>query len=155
MTPAARKARNAAYLARTVFGVGIAVSLVANVLASKHTPIGIGVGLWTPLAFLLSMLMLEHIPVQGWTGIFRKLSIGFIALIAGWASYWHLVEVCQSAGADALTAHTLPLTVDVMMALASAGMKRKAAAPARRRTAARKAPAKAKAPARKLASVPA
>jgi hypothetical protein len=140
MTPAARKARNAAYLARTAFGAGVAVSLAANVLASAKTPIAIGVALWIPTAFLLSMALMEHIPMRGKAGVARKIAIGFIAAIAAWASYWHMVDVAQLGGADALTAHTLPLTVDAMMALASTAMKRKApATPARR--AARKAPA--------------
>jgi len=143
MTPTARKARNAAYLARFSFGVGVVVSLTANVLASAKNPVAIGVALWVPIAFLLSVAMLEHIPVKGKAGILRKVAIGFIAAIAAWASYWHLVEVAQMGGADVITAHALPLTVDAMMALASTAMKTKVAAPARR--AARKAPAARKA----------
>ncbi len=146
MTPAARKARNAAYLARTAFGAGVAVSLAANVMASPKNPVAIAVALWIPTAFLLSMALMEHIPMKGKAGLARKVAIGFIAAIAAWASYWHMVDVAQMGGADALTAHTLPLTVDVMMALASTAMKRKVVAtPARR---ARKAPAKATSPAK-------
>lgn len=139
MTPAARKARNAAYLSRSAFIIGVGVSLAANVIAAPKTPVAIGVALWIPLAFLLSVALLEHVPARGKSGLLRKFAIGFIAVIAAWASYWHLVEVAQMGGADVLTAHALPLTVDAMMALASTAMKRKVvAAPARR---ARKAPA--------------
>jgi hypothetical protein len=123
----------------------VVVSLAANVYASKHTPIGIAVGLWTPMAFLVSMALLENVPAKGLTGKLRFAAILFLALIAGWTSYWHLVSVCLDGGADVMTAHFLPLTVDVMMALAGPAMKAKAAVPARRRTAkpaARKAPAK-------------
>lgn len=140
MTPAARKARNAAYLARFSFASGVAVSLAANVIASDKNPVSIGVALWIPFAFLLSVAMLEQIPVKGRAGLARKIAIGFIAAIAAWASYWHLVEVATMGGADALTAHALPLTVDAMMALASTAMKAKAPAPARRAPAAKKAP---------------
>jgi hypothetical protein len=147
LTPAARKARLARLTARLAFGAGILVSLAANVYASKHTTIGIAVGLWTPVAFLVSMALLENVPARGLAGKIRFSAILFLALIAGWTSYWHLVEVALDGGADVLTAHFLPLTVDVMMALAGPAMKAKAAAPARRRT------RTAKAPVRKLRSV--
>lgn len=133
LTPAARKARTARMTSRSAFGIGVVVSLGANVMASAHTPLGIAVGLWTPIAFLVSMALMENVPVRGLAGKLRFTGILFLALIAGWTSYWHLVEVCQAAGADVLTSHLLPLTVDVMMVLASAGLKAKAAAPARRR----------------------
>lgn len=135
LTPAARKARTAKLTARTAFGAGVVVSLAANVYASQHNPIGIAVGLWTPVAFLVSMALLENVPAKGLTGKIRFTAIVFLAVIAGWTSYWHLVEVAADGGADVLTSHLLPLTVDVMMALAGSAMKAKAAAPARKRPA--------------------
>jgi hypothetical protein len=135
MTPTARKARNAKLTARATFTAGVIVSLAANVYASQHTPIGIAVGLWTPVAFLAAMALMENVPVKGLTGRIRFAAIAFLAAIAGWTSYWHLVEVAKAGGADALTAHLLPLTVDVMMALAGTALKAKAAAPARKRPA--------------------
>lgn len=138
MTPSARKARTARRTSTAVFATGVIVSLAANVYASEHTPIGIAVGLWVPVAFLLAMAMLENVPANGTKGKIRFAAILFLALVAGWTSYWHLVEVALDGGADQITAHLLPLTVDVMMALAGPGMKAKAAAPARRRSAAKK-----------------
>jgi hypothetical protein len=138
MTPSARKAQTARRTSAAAFGTGVAVSLAANVYASEHSPIGIAVGLWVPVAFLISMALLENVPVKGLAGKLRFAAILFLALVAGWTSYWHLVEVALDGGADQVTAHLLPLTVDVMMALAGPGMKRKAAAPARRRAAAKK-----------------
>lgn len=132
MTPAARKARNARVTSRFVFGTGVVVSLAANVYASEHSPIGIATGLWAPVAFLAGMAMMENVPAKGIAGKMRFAAMLFLVLIAGWTSYWHLVEVFTAGGADALTAHALPLTVDVMMALAGPGMKAKAVAPARR-----------------------
>lgn len=140
LSPAARKARTARLTSTATFGTGVIVSLAANVYASEHTPIGIAVGLWVPVAFLLAMAMLENVPAKGLKGQIRFAAILFLALVAGWTSYWHLVEVALDGGADTVTAHLLPLTVDVMMALAGPGMKRKAAAPARRRPTAKKAP---------------
>jgi len=150
LTPAARKARTAKITARATFAAGVIVSLAANVYASKHTPIGIAVGLWTPIAFLASMALLENVPARGLAGKLRFTAIAFLAAIAGWTSYWHLVDVCRDGGADFLTAHLLPLTVDVMMALAGTALKPKPAAPARKRTA-RKAPASNVRPIRKTA----
>lgn len=134
----ARKARTAKLTARATFSTGVIVSLAANVYASKHTPIGIAVGLWTPIAFLASMALLENVPAKGLAGKLRFTSIAFLAAIAGWTSYWHLVEVAKAGGADVLTAHLLPLTVDVLMAIAGTALKAKPAS----RPAARKRPAK-------------
>jgi hypothetical protein len=141
LSPAARKAQTAKLTARATFAAGVVVSLAANVYASKHTPIGIAVGLWTPVAFLASMALLENVPAKGLAGKIRFAAILFLAVIAGWTSYWHLVDVALDGGADVLTAHFLPLTVDVMMALAGTALKAKPAS----RPAARKRPA-AKAP---------
>ena len=142
LSPAARKARTARRTSAIAFGTGVAVSLAANVYASEHTPIGIAVGLWVPVAFLISMAMLENVPAKGKWGKVRFAAILFLALVAGWTSYWHLVEVAVDGGADAVTSHLLPLTVDVMMALAGPGMKAKTAAPVRRRATAKKPNAK-------------
>jgi apolipoprotein N-acyltransferase len=144
-TAAQRKAQTAIRTSKAVFGIGVAVSLAANVIAAEHTPIGIAVGLWIPIAFLLSMLMLENVPARGWKGKVRFAAMLVVAGIAGWTSYWHLVDVAEMGGADQVTAHLLPLTVDVMMALASQGMK-KATATVRRpaRKPAAKKPATAK-----------
>lgn len=138
-TPAARKARLSLWTSRGAFAVGVVVSLSANVVASQHTPLGIALGLWTPIAFLICMALLENVPAKGWQGWVRKIAIAFLAAIAGWVSYWHMVDVATMGGADWLTGHTIPLTVDVMIALASPGMKRKVAvATSRRRTPAKK-----------------
>ena len=147
-TAAQRKARNARITARAVFGLGLVVSLTANVAASEHTVWGIGTGIWAPVALLLALIMLENGSVHG---TWAKIAVGVLAGVAGWMSYWHLVEVLHLAGAtDPITVYLMPLTVDVLMALASPGMRAaRAATPARRRTAAKKRPA------RKLAAVPA
>jgi hypothetical protein len=142
LTPAARKARTARNTSRVVFGTGLVVSLAANVVASDHSVLGVASGLWAPLAFLLAMLMMENVPAKGAAGKARLVAMLFLALVAGWNSYWHLVEVFQMGGSDTLSAHLMPLTVDVMMALASPGMKTKTTSPARRRPAAKKAPVK-------------
>jgi hypothetical protein len=139
LTPAAKKARNSAYLARATFGLGLAVSLVANVWASAgHGPIGIVSGLWSPVALLLSIAAIETANAKTRSGKIRIGGVAFIAFIAAWVSYWHLVDFFQAGGIDDPGAHLMPLTVDVLMGLVSPAMKRKAAPAVR----ARKAPAK-------------
>lgn len=108
------------------------MSLAANVMASAHTPLGIATGLWTPIAFLLSMALIENVKAKGKWGTARLVGIVFLALIAGWVSYGHLVDVALMGGVDTIKAHALPLTVDVMMALAGPAMKSKPVLAARR-----------------------
>jgi apolipoprotein N-acyltransferase len=139
MTNAQRKARTAKITARSAFALGVVVSMAANVYAADHTPIGIAIALWVPIAFLVSMALLENVPAKGMAGKVRFVGIVFLALIAGWASYWHMVDVAVAGGADSLVAHTLPLTVDVMLAFAGSALKTKIpATPARRRATIRK-----------------
>lgn len=142
LSAAARKAQTARRTGRVVFGLGVAVSLAANVMASKHTAVGVATGLWAPLAFLAAMAMIENVPAKGLAGYARTVGIVFLAAIAGYVSYGHLTEVFTQGGADTLSAHFLPLTVDVMMVFAGPAMKAKAATPARRRAAAKKTAAK-------------
>lgn len=128
LTPAARKARNLKMTAGSTFYIAGTVTAAANVYASQHTPIGVFVGLWTPVAFFLSLEMLERLPAKGRFGWVRLVAIGFLAAIAGWVSYWHLVHVLAQAGvADPVALYCMPLTVDVLMAIARAAMNHKAA----------------------------
>jgi hypothetical protein len=144
ITPAARKARNARWTAQAAFGIGALLSIGANVTVSQHTPVGIITAVWAPAALLLTLALLENGSISGrWA----KAAVVGLAAVAAWASYWHLVDFFTMGGADVLTAHLLPLTVDVMMGLASAAMKRKPTAPARRKPVAKKTPV------RKLAAV--
>lgn len=138
-TAAQRRAQTARRTSVAVFSLGVTVSLAANVMASAHTPLGVATGLWAPIAFLASMMLMENVPANGLAGKARFVGMLFLAGIAGWVSYWHLVEVFLTAGMDPVSAHLLPLTVDVMMAFASPGMKTKVTTAARRRPAAKKA----------------
>ncbi len=150
ITPAARKARNARRTAIATFGAGAVVSLAANVYVSPMTPVGIVTAIWAPLALLAALALLENGSISGrWA----KYAVGILAAVAAWASYWHLVEFYTAGGADVITAHALPLTVDVLMGLASTGMKAKRAATPARKPAAKKAPAAKPATSRKLAAV--
>lgn len=136
LTPAARKARNSAYIARSAFGAGLVLSLAANVWASAgHGAIGVVSGLWSPLALLVSLALIESVKARGIAGISRIVGVAVLAAIAAWVSYWHLVDFFLTGGITEPGAHLMPLTVDVLMALASPSMKRKASpAPSARRS---------------------
>lgn len=144
LTAAQRKTRATRRAAWATFGLGAVASLAANLYASNHTPVGMIVGVWPSVAFLLTVWLYEHAP-RNW---YIRVSLAVPLAVAAWTSYWHIVEVATVAGEGTLTAHLLPLTVDAMMAVASAVINRKAAPsrPVRRRTAA-------KAPVRKLKAV--
>lgn len=129
LTPTARRAWLGVWTSRISFGVGVTVTLAANVTASQHTPVGIMVGIWPPIAFLMSMALIENVPVKGHGARLRVVAIGTLAALAAWCSYWHLVEVFDMGGADSFSAHALPLTVDVLIALASPGMRTRKPAP--------------------------
>lgn len=133
MTAAQRKARNLRWTASSTFYISATATAAANAYASEHTPLGIIIGLWTPCAFFLSLELLERIPVRkGFMMWVRVAAIAFLALIAGWVSYWHLVEALVSGGVtDPVAKYCMPLTVDVLMAIARVTMNQKTASPSR------------------------
>lgn len=147
LTPAARKARTTRRTAGTAFYIGAVASLAANVAASQHTFVGVATGLWSPLALLLSLELLERVPAKGRKGMGRKIAVAFIAAVAAWTSYWHLVHVFDSADLDAVSVYLMPLTVDVLMAFGRSAMNTRATPAPARRT------GKAVAPVRKLKAV--
>lgn len=130
LTAAQRKARTTKYAAGAAFYAGAAASLAANVYASQHSFVGVATGVWSPMAALLALEMLERIPARGAGGVVRKIAVGLVALIAAYTSYWHLVHVFEMADADMITAYAGPLTVDLLMGLARVAMVHKTA-PAR------------------------
>lgn len=134
LTAAQLKDRNTKRAAKGAFLFGAAASMAANIYASQHTPVGVVTGMWPAVALLITVYLLENAPRVTWI----KVVVIGIAIVAAWASYWHLVEVFTTGGADAASAHLLPLTVDAMMAVATAVLNKKAPAPRRpaRKTAA-------------------
>jgi hypothetical protein len=151
LTAAQRKARALKFTASSTFYVSAAATIAANVYASEHTWIGAVVGLWPPLAFFFSLELIERIPLKGRQAYVRYVAIGLLAAIAGWTSYWHLVEVVRDAGTtDPVTVYGLPLTVDVLMGIARSVMNHK---PAPSRPAVRRKPQAAKAKAKPQAEV--
>lgn len=122
LSVAQRKARATKRAAWATFGLGAVASLGANLYASEHTPVGLTVGVWPAVAFLLTVWLYEHAP-RNW---YIRTALLMPLAVAAWTSYWHIVEVATAAGEGFITAHLLPLTVDAMMAVASAVINRKA-----------------------------
>lgn len=144
MTAAQRKAQTVKRTAGSAFYVAAAATVAANVYASQHTWIGAAVGLWTPVAFFVSLELLERVPAGGRAGQVRLVAIAVLSAIAGWTSYWHLVSVLDSAGVhDPVGLYGGPLTVDGLMVIARMAMHHKVPSrPAVRRPAAKTAPVK-------------
>ena len=149
MTAAQRKARNLKLTSGCTFYVAAATTAAANVYASQRSVLGVCIGLWTPLAFFLSLELLERMPSKGNVGKLRVISISVLALIAGWESYWHLVHVLTQGGAGMVGRYAMPLTVDILMVISRMAMNHKTSLPRSSRRPAAKAKV---APVRKLRS---
>jgi hypothetical protein len=139
MTAAQRKAHHLRVTAGSTFYVAALVTVSANMYASQHTPVGLIIGVWTPLAFFLSLELMERMPRKGASAKIRMICIGILALIAGWESYWHLVHVLTEGGAGQVGRYAMPLTVDILMVISRMAMNQRAASttPSVRRTAAK------------------
>lgn len=121
LTIAQRRTRHTRRSAQAAFLFGATASLAANVYASSHTPVGVVTGAIPAVALLISVYLFENAP----RAFVVKLAVLLVVAVAAWASYWHLVDVFLMGGADPVTAHTLPLTIDAMMGIASTVLNRK------------------------------
>lgn len=121
LTAAQRKTRNTKTTALVAFLAGAGVSVAANFIAAEPTLLGRAVAVWPALAFLISAHLYQHVPIsKGWADTTRKLAILAIMGVAGWVSYWHIVEVVLRGGESQATAYLMPATIDAMMLIASA-----------------------------------
>lgn len=141
LTAAQKRQRTTLRTARGTFYTAGAATIAANMYASAHTFVGLATGFWTPVALFLALEMAERVPCKGRMALMRKAGVALIALVAAWVSYWHLVHIFTMGGADVVAAHAMPLTVDVLMAIARSAMVHRPSLPARR-SPAKKAPAK-------------
>lgn len=133
LTAAQKRARATKRTAAATFYAAGAATIAANMYASTHTPIGLATGFWTPVALFLGLELLERVPMKGRSGTLRKVGVGALAVVAAWVSYWHLVDIFALGGADAISAHAMPLTVDVLMGIARSAMIHRPAAPVARK----------------------
>ena len=122
LTTAQRKARNLRPTGAAVFFACAGATVAANVYASEHTLLGVLSGAWTPIAFFMALQLIEVMPTRGKGMKVALVAISFLAFVALWESYWHLVHVFTVGGADVVGRYAMPFTVDILMAIARVAM---------------------------------
>lgn len=105
-------------IAACTFYVAATATLAANIYESNHTVVGVVTGLWAPLALFLSLELVERCLEARWA----RWAVGFLAMVAAYVSYWHLVHVFAEGGADQVSRYALPFTVDLLMAISRVAM---------------------------------
>ena len=107
---------------RGSLALGLAASVVANVLAATPTVTGRAIAAWPPVALLLTVELISRVPAGAgrvWLAVARMTATGAVAGIAAWVSYWHMVEVATVHGETAASAHLIPISVDGLVVVAS------------------------------------
>jgi hypothetical protein len=105
---------------RAALAVGVAASVVANVLHARHNLVSEGIAAWPPLALLLTIELISRVPVHHrLLAVVRMLATAAIAGIAAWVSYWHMVSVCARYGESSTSSHLIPFSVDGVVVVAS------------------------------------
>jgi hypothetical protein len=105
---------------RSTLVLGVAASVVANVLHALDNPISQTIAAWPPLALLLTVELISRIPVHSrGLGVVRMLAAASIAGIAAYVSYWHMVGVAARYGETGISPYLLPLSVDGLIVVAS------------------------------------
>lgn len=105
---------------RATLLLGVAASIVANVLHAIDNPISQSISAWPPLALLLTVELISRVPVHSKAlAAGRLAAAAIIAGIAAWVSYWHMVGVASRYGEVGLSPYLLPLSVDGLIVVAS------------------------------------
>jgi hypothetical protein len=100
--------------------LGVAASVVANILHALDNPISQAIAAWPPLALLLTVELISRVPVHRRSlAVARLLATATIAGIAAWVSYWHMAGVAARYGETGASAYLLPLSVDGLIIVAS------------------------------------
>lgn len=108
--------------ARAALTLGVAASLTANILAAEPTIIGRAIAAWPPVAFLITVGLLERVPTVAGRPPRVLARIGgtaVIAAIAALLSYRHMTHLAAAHGETGLGAAVLPLSVDGIILVAS------------------------------------
>jgi hypothetical protein len=105
---------------RGALTLGVAASVAANVLHAQHSAVGRVIAAWPPLALLLTVELISHVPAsRRWLAAVRILATVTVAGIAAWVSYWHMATVAARYGETSTSAHLVPLSVDGLVVIAS------------------------------------
>src|SRR3954451_24109536 len=112
--------RRVRWAVRATLFLGVAASVVANVLHALDNPISQAIAAWPPLALLLTVELISRVPVhRRWLAAARLLATATIAGIAAWVSYWHMAGVAARYGETGASPYLLPLSVDGLIVVAS------------------------------------
>jgi len=112
--------RRVRWAVRATLFLGVAASVVANVLHALDNPISQAIAAWPPLALLLTVELISRVPVhRQWLAAARLLATATIAGIAAWVSYWHMAGVASRYGETGASPYLLPLSVDGLIVVAS------------------------------------
>ncbi|MET8149922.1 DUF2637 domain-containing protein [Actinoplanes sp. NPDC049668] len=112
--------RRVRWAVRATLVLGVAASVVANILHAQDNPISQAIAAWPPLALLLTVELISRVPVHRRSLAFaRLLATATIAGIAAWVSYWHMAGVAARYGETGASPYLLPLSVDGLIVVAS------------------------------------
>ncbi|GID25947.1 DUF2637 domain-containing protein [Paractinoplanes brasiliensis] len=112
--------RRVRWAVRATLLLGVAASVVANVLHALDNPISQAIAAWPPLALLLTVELISRVPVhRRYLAVLRLVATAIIAGIAAWVSYWHMVGVAARYGETGASPYLLPLSVDGLIVVAS------------------------------------
>jgi hypothetical protein len=112
--------RRVRWAVRATLFLGVAASVVANVLHALDNPISQAIAAWPPLALLLTVELISRVPVhRRLLAAARLLATATIAGIAAWVSYWHMAGVAARYGETGASPYLLPLSVDGLIVVAS------------------------------------
>ncbi|MFF5081115.1 DUF2637 domain-containing protein [Actinoplanes sp. NPDC000266] len=112
--------RRVRWAVRATLLLGVAASVVANILHALDNPISQAIAAWPPLALLLTVELISRVPVHHkLLAAARFVATATIAGIAAWVSYWHMVGVAARYGETGASPYLLPLSVDGLIVVAS------------------------------------
>ena len=115
--------RRVRWAVRATLVLGVAASVVANVLHARDNPISQAIAAWPPLALLLTVELISRVPVHRRSlAAARLLATATIAGIAAWVSYWHMAGVVARYGETGTVPYLLPLSVDGLIVVASVSL---------------------------------
>lgn len=86
--------RRVRWAVRATLLLGVAASVVANVLHALDNPISQAIAAWPPCAPLLTVELISRVPVhRRFLAAARLIATATIAGNAAWVSYWHTAGV--------------------------------------------------------------
>jgi hypothetical protein len=105
---------------RAVLTLGVAASVVANVLHANPNPISQSIAAWPPLALLITIELISRVPIhRRYLAVARFFGTATIAGIAAWVSYWHMAGVASRYGEVGAAPYLIPFSVDGLVVVAS------------------------------------